>query len=729
MNFFEGLILSLAIFPAACITGYVIAGLLKGISAGIRLCLAALAGLGQWLLLVATINLYWPLDLVASWGIIGGGWILTFLLPYARRALIADFREWWRTPGCRWLGLSPLPIMGLLLLPLLLYPGQIFYEGTGNHDSYFWVSAAEWLQHHPYLVSPDIGKDLPMFRVSGAITGLQPAWGRMGTEGVLALVASGLNILPIKAYIYGQAGLFPFWLAGLAVFVQGVLCRRPPVWALVLGGCLQPLFYFYATNNNIPNLLGVLFAPVLLIGFVRLAEPGDVPRFGWVWLIAVSLHGSLCTYPEMVPFVLLVAGVAVLTRLPEAWRQGRLGAALGWVFLAGGMGLVLQPYTTWRAVHGFLNSFQLARGDMRWSNMLEILSGSSYFPALITLNVPSLRMLGPETGWLLSALLLVIGWQVLRRAADRPLAVVSLLSAFLLIGYTLATGFNYGWQKASQFSGIFIAGWFTTGALCLIPLTDKSRWSIPYKAALTGLVTFLGLAMGYAGTLGTERAREKGIDARWLSLRTLSRDSLQGQHVEVVGATFLLPFFHSMWSIYALPYSELRFDSRGEQMGGYLREYYKNLPPAATPPRAYLVGRNWADTFDALSPRLAEGRYHALVGRTNKVLKFEGLYPTNGVPDLVAPRAAITLVPAETAALYLEIVTRFRTPPQPPAMTLRYGPPDQSDTWKTQVVPYPWTCRVPVVQGTPVTIEILIPVSTDEVDRPLRLKTVRMVAQ
>ena len=734
MNFAEGLLLVLFIFPAACLTGYSSVGLLATLSAGVRMCLASLAGLAIWLWLVACLNIWLPINFWVAWSIIGASWLGTSLLPYARRALLADGRALFASTGCRWLVLAPLPLIAGMLLPMVMHRGLVFHDGTSNHDSFFWIIAAEWLQQHTYLASPNPALDPAVFSVSGTITGVSPAWGRMGTEGLLALLASALNLTPLSVYVYVQVGLLPLWLASTVVFVRLVLAKNFPAWVFCLGASLQPLFVFFITNNSMPNLLGALVAPALLVAFVRLTETTGLARFerpGWGGVAALMLHGLLCSYPEMAPFVLFAAGGAVGAKLCRIDRRGWRARLMAGIVSAGVAGLLIQPLTAWRACGGFWNSLTVARADAIWGNIFAPLNPGEYIPALTTLNVPACGQLGPGLGWALSLLLVITLILVVRRAQDKATALAGLSGFILLISYTLVTDFSYGWQKATQFSGVIVAGYFTFGSFVALAPVAGLRASVLRYAGIAILAVF----MAYATIWGCARnyywAENKALDRSFLALKNLSDGELRHQPVEVVGATFDRPFFYTMWAVYALPYSYLSFDARGGQRGGYLSGHlpvFNPGSPEAVKPQAYLVSRAWADTFDADSIRLSSGPHHALLTQTNKVMAQNGVYPMTGVPQIARASFSFTLLPYADGVFEMEIALRQTDRSMAAPLVISYGDPAHPEAGQTIKSRIPGIVRLPIRGGEKCQINVVATMAGREA-YPLELSRLRLTHQ
>ncbi|MES1168646.1 MAG: hypothetical protein ABUL61_05705, partial [Oleiharenicola lentus] len=300
-------------------------------------------------------------------------------------------------------------------------------------------------------------------------------------------------------YLYATASLAVVWFATVYLALRTFVTEKP---ALVTGAalvCLQPVFVFFHGNANLPNLLGALTGAAAIIALERALRAGTGARVeftAWATLAALSLHGLLCSYPEMVPFVLLPCGLLWLrpwfTRGPRLfWRTGLLTAI---VLLAG---LALNPATTIRAVYGFRASFSIARADVNWANLFNPLERAEFLPGLISLSVSGAKELGWWFGWPLSALIIAVFILIVRRSRDRFGLCVGLAGSLVLAGYTLVTGFAYGWQKTVQFSGIFFSLAFPAAAFDVLwgQLRTGAVWPRRLAtAALGALAIFLAYA-------------------------------------------------------------------------------------------------------------------------------------------------------------------------------------------------------------------------------------------
>lgn len=711
MNQIEGLLILIALPLSLLCSGYWLAALLGSGTPLERLAFALLCGLAVLLAGVAAVNFFHPLSGVWAYACLAPA-LLTFLLPRSRVGLISDLRQTAKS--------SPRPVLlaaglffGLLLWPVLRAPSSIFYDGTSNHDSFFWIAGAEHLKRHTYMELPVISATQPLTNQASALIGWHPAWGRMGTEGLLALASAVIGVSPLKLYLYATASLAIVWFATVYLALRTFVTEKPAVLTGAALVCLQPIFVFFYGNANLPNLLGALTGAATIIAVERAARVGAASRVeftAWATLAALALHGLLCSYPEMGPFVLLPCGLLWLrpwfTQGPRLfWRTGLLLAV---VLLAGA---VLNPATTIRGVRGFLASFAIARVDTNWANLFNPLDLSEYIPALITLSVSGAKELEWWFGGPLSVLILVVFGLIIRHSRDRFGLGASLSGSLVLLIYTLATGFAYGWQKTVQFSGIFFALAFPVAAV-------ETLWSLRSgsvqsrrlaTAALGALIIFLGFATVMNCRDIYKWSDRKVISADWFALRDQSRTTLRQAPVLIEAATFRMAFFHGMWSAYFLADSHIYFGGRGEESGGYLRSGIINeLNREIPPPSAVLVGRSWAEAFDANSPRILTGREYTLLQKSNRVFKLSGVYPLNGVPDHASGAVFLEIQPHSDSHLLLELSPRSKAGWTAGEWKLTRHAEGAEDFTATVTGPSPWQLKISLVAARRNLIDITL---------------------
>jgi hypothetical protein len=452
------------------------------------------------------------------------------------------------------------------------------------------------------------------------------------------------------------------WIAAVFLAVRTFFVERLGLLATFALVALQPVFVFFHGNENLPNFVGALAAAGAVLATERAVRSAK-NRGAWLVLLALSVHGVLCSYPEMLPFVVMPAGLLWLRawfklKPATAWRPA-LAISTAWI-----LGCVLNPVSTLRAWSGFIASFDTARANQNWANLFDSLSVVEYPPGLASLSAAAARSLGPIVGVLLTLVLLLGIFFALRRAVDRVGAIFTLAGSAALLAYTLYTGFDYGWQKTVQFGGAFWAAMFPVAIIdalaASVPTNVRVRQVL--RVALVSVVAFFTYATVVNCLDGHRWSYRKILTQDWFTLRDYGRSELHDQPVLVDGATFRMAFFHGMWAAYFLPDCELYFAARGRENGGYLRETVKHESREPLPPiSAYLVSRDWAETFDANSPRLVLGDTVALLKKANRVMTLSGVYPDNGYPDNAESEVHIGIRPHSTSTLRFVVVPRSRT--------------------------------------------------------------------
>lgn len=598
-------------------SGYPVAARIGRASPAERLAVAALAGLALVLGNLSVINLFAPLDRAWAWLAL---WTVLWTLAHGptRRLLRADLAAIvrHRRAACTAVG-------GLILLVALLWPlfgpsGLIYFDGTSNHDGYFWVSGAKYLQAHRYLDMPPLDRDHPWANLVRAVCGWHPAWGRVGGETLLATVASLVHADPVTIYWPVCAALFVPWTAAVFLVCRTFYIENLTVVAAGALGALQPLFVFFVVNSNLPNLLGVVVGAAALVAFERGLRATE-SRAGWLLLTTLATHAMLFSYPEIGPFVALPAALLAARALLRAGPARRRATA---PIVAAMLGLALNPVTTVRAYRGFLHSLGAAQHQAQWVDIFHRLMPGQYPPALATLSVPGIHYLGTAAGLFFSAVLLLAAVAAWRRARDWWGAAATLAGGAILAGYTLATGFSYGWQKSVQFSAVFIAA--------LVPVAALSIATAPVATALWVRLGRQALALGVAAVFlvalyfhvsdNVKWSQRKGLTRDWLALRTFAADHLSGTGVTVEQATFDYGFFDGMWAAYFLPDCRLVYGAVGRERGGYLRNtVYVEGDPAAPASGYSLVSRRWADAFGGRYERIFNGDQCVLLRGTNRM--------------------------------------------------------------------------------------------------------------
>jgi hypothetical protein len=675
------IILFAAIVPV--IAGYWLAGRIRSISAPERLAVASLAGLCTLLLAFSIVNFFAPMSGWRGWSCVLPA-CLTLLSRPLRSRLVADTAELLRHRMSLALG-----AIGLLLLAVMTWPeasqkGLIYYDGTSNHDGYFWVAGARYLEAHSYMDAATDGH------------GWRPGSGRAGSESLLAFVA-GLSCLdPVETYLPVTAALLLPWIAAVYLIVRTFWTDRLTTVGAAALFALQPMFIYLRANGNLPNLLGALTGALAVAAAARLLGTRE-ERVPWLALLTLSVSALLYSYPEIVPFILL-PGVLLLAR--ATYRGPRLAP---WVLLGCVLGLALNPATALRAYHGFLGSFQAARADRNWANIFAHLGPSQFLPALVTVSVPMAIYLGAIPCLAASAVLLSAAVPAFRRARDRFGAAASLSGGALLAAYTIHTGFHYGWQKTALFSGPFLVAILPIAAL---DACWKARGWVGRGLALC-VTLVLATGVAFQAMEIKKWSGRKFLDRDLLGLRAAA--GLQaGDTIVVDSATFGMSHFYGMWPAYFLPDHRLLYSRRGLASGAYPGN---GVPTESDPwlagSRLALVSPEWAKSFDANSERMYSSREAVLLRSANRVTRLDGLSPETGVPVTSGSRITIEIVPHSRSELRLTLAPSEAGPMALTSWRVRRNLPSAAEFVVDVGGAPPWRIAIPLEPAQPNQIEIL----------------------
>lgn len=601
------LVVAPAVFWA---NGAALAARLDCSSPGERIATALLAGLAAMLATLSWVNLVGPVAGFAALTVVAPA----ALLAPARvrqqaagdlRAVFSRRRSWLVVAGG---GL----FLGALLLPLLAQPGVIYYDGTANHDGFFWVTGAEYLRHHSYLKPAQIDATHPYLNAVRALTGWTPGFGRIGAEGLIALGAAFTGRTPVEVYLVVSASLFGVWLAAVYLTARRFIAPALSTPALLTLALVQPLFAFFHHNANLPNLLGMLCGASACLALVRGGEQARTqarrPRMAVLWA-ALSGHGVLVSYPELAPFVAL-PGLLLLAR---EWHAATDNHARRAVLRFGGAAalgaLVLNPVTTLRAGSGFATALLVAQENAQRANIFASVPPAGWWPAWLSASPKTGVELGAIGGAIVTLLLMASAALVFARARDRAGLAFMLAGSGVLALYTGFTGFHYGWQKTLQFASVGVAAMLPLGVVAVLPRVVRRRTPGVALAAITVLF------FAYASTIATLEAWKwsgrKKLEHDWLALRDVRLAS--DTHIEP--ATFAQPFFYGMWSTYFLCHTPVRFADASGANVGYLLDTTATATAATRPGRAEarLVSRAWAEAnAPAIAPRV-RGTSYALL--------------------------------------------------------------------------------------------------------------------
>jgi hypothetical protein len=600
VNRFETGLLLLAIPPGLIAAGYGLVAMLRTLSAAERLAAAMFAGFCAVLWTVSVVNLALPLD-----GIWGWTCVVPLVCPLwretTRAQLVADLAAFFGDRRGSVAVVTSVLFLAALLWPVWSRPDVVFYDGTASHDAFFWIVGAEHLKRHSYLQGAVTSPVYPLFYSIESIAGLHPVWGRMGAEGLLALISNLVGASPLKLYVAASAALFFPWLAAVFLVARTFVLERCTLLVVVCLVALQPLFIFFQANANLPNLVGVIAAALAMVAAARATDGGPGQR-GWLLLLALGGHGILCSYPELAPVTALsVALLLGRTWWRGGWRAGAAGASR--IMAATLAALVLNPVTTVRAWSGLVSSWTEAQQGAARPAIFATVAEAARGPAMATLSVPLGHDLATIGGLIAATVVLVALVLSIGRARDRWGVMAILAGGGAILVYTIVTGYGYGWQKTVQFSAIFLAALLPVGAVALgLGRAETARsWRAVASATALATIVLFGAATAENLRETYKWSRRKFLTRDWFDAREFTRRALHNAPVLVDARTFERPFFYTMWATYFLDESRVYF-AADEVAGGYLRPSVRKYPPDwVQSPRAMLVAGD-AATDDGAMP-------------------------------------------------------------------------------------------------------------------------------
>lgn len=251
------------------------------------------------------------------------------------------------------LGLLPALV---ILQPSVVTQNSIVMHPTSNHDSFFYVSSAEWLVDNRLIDEPTINSEIGPQSTSPAYA---PAlttsqlYLRQGEHLIQALVSSAWRG-PVSERWYQMQAAWLLLLPGSALALARLArlsSRSGWLGAAATGGA--SLLTFQALNQNSPSLLGLALFPLVLGLLVRVFR--DKPLEGATLIAcAVATAALVGTYPELLVFLPL-GGLMLVARSPGGWRTGgRRGVILALLSIA------ISPWAWYLAIRTLVRVVPLA---------------------------------------------------------------------------------------------------------------------------------------------------------------------------------------------------------------------------------------------------------------------------------------------------------------------------------------------------------------------------------
>ncbi len=497
---------------------------------------------------------------------------------------------------CTRIGISALIIalvtlLGVIValnLPILLYHALIF-EGTGNHDSFYYTVVAHYMQHHSFYAPIIYTPEHPYNEITRWTFGSAAPIGRVGAEGYLAWLSSLFNRNP--AFLYNATSTCGMIVAGLCCLLLLSPARQREirhgiarVW-LIPAALLTPVLYESVFNSNYSTVYGVaFFAAYLSASWMRSRTPRLV-------LAVLLMTAMLASYPELVPMAWACLGIGLLFR----WRPGRKFIAQT---VRDGLralrdmacSIVLFPWIAIPAWYVVFNAYIVMHASGPGTGLPDAnvgLAPARYMLATLMAN----RHIGEATPELLAAIILVllaflvvIG--VLRGGRNAPLLGGICAAFVVIVGIIYFQSYDYGKLKIVEYFAPLGTAIIISGTIGKLGTGSLGR----IKAGLIGASSG-AIIMVFAFTIRimvNESLFWGGLKRITPATMKLARaiQALPIGSLVSFGST-PWPYYYSMW----IPYlSDATFVySTGFASGGYFSSYVKQHPVAPITDARYLV--------------------------------------------------------------------------------------------------------------------------------------------
>lgn len=497
---------------------------------------------------------------------------------------------------CARIGISALIIVLISLvgvvvalnLPILLDHALIF-EGTGNHDSFYYTVVAHYMQHHSFYAPVAYTPEHPYNEIIRWTFGGAAPIGRVGAEGYLAWLSSLFNRNP--AFLYNAASTCGMIVAGSCCLLllsparlREIRHGNTRVW-LIPAALSTPVLYESVFNSNFSTAYGVaFFSAYLSASWMRSRTPRLV-------LAVLLMTAMLASYPELVPMAWACLGIGLLFR----WRLGRRFIAQttrdGLRALRDmACSIALFPWIAVPAWYVIFSAYIVMHASGPGTGLPDANAGlapARYMLATIMAN----RHIGDATPELLAAIILamlvfLVFMGVLRGGRNAPLLGGICAAFVVIVGIIYFQSYDYGKLKIVEYFAPLITAVIISGTIGKWGTGSLDR----IKAGLIGIssgaviivfVVTIGIMINESLFWG----RLKRITPATMKL-VRAIQALPNGSVISFGST-PWPYYYSMW----IPYlSDATFVySTGFASGGYFSSYVKQHPVAPFTDARYLV--------------------------------------------------------------------------------------------------------------------------------------------
>lgn len=642
--------------------GYPIVGTLRSRPGLSRIIIATLTGLAILIVTLRSLQYLFPIHAVTWWVLAACAIPVVFLWlrtsSYVR--LLRDIRAIGAVNIFTIMALC-VGLVIFLNLPTILFNARSF-EGTPNHDSFYYVVVAKFMVGHSFYEKIPLSPGHPVFAFMPSVFGWGTPLGRVGAEGYLAWLSVLFNKDPVLLYnSLSTAGAILLGLTSVLLFDTQLMRateRNKCTSLLVILGFLSPSIFTCVFNSNYATIYGVIFFAAYmatsLVGYYR--SHRIFPIIFCAALIAV--------YPELVPIAWACLAVAMTLR----WVSKRLPfnevLRLSVHTLINAItGVILFPWTTLSAWFVAKHSLMVASGPTATYSYPHLPPGVvDRIAAFVTTSNSFATELPHEVSLALFVALAFVFFRSLFSGMRRGSIVTAGIMIYAVMGAVLlGHHYSYGSLKATEYFSPFIIPAFANGQL--IGVNRTARWFSKGAMALPGVVIVITFAWAISTLVRTSITwgRQKRIDPSTLKLASFIRELPRGALLTF--GPIPSAYYYTMW----LPYlSNRTFLFTKQYDGGYLAPYVKNNPFAPIFEATYTVQSSSDDWAAAPFPSgkvYRFGRFE-LVYDPGAVRAFtNGLYPSEGTWAWMGDDLRIYIGKPKAAHAFLNIYLADRFHP------------------------------------------------------------------
>ena len=586
------------------------------------------------------------------------------------------------------------------LWPLADFHAIVPFEGTGNHDEFYYIFLAQRLYETSWSTI-----------VSGALDGVSLITSaamlpRFGAELIMVFFATigGISI-PASHPLASAAGSV-LWVAGaLLVFATCLGPRSRTRVAAMVVIVLSPAAAYIVANNNLATLFGTAFVAGFGWALATCLQPEATAASGW--RAGALLAATLTCYVELIPVVMFVSFAVLLAAWASAGQFARL--PLRNLALVPLSCLILHPHVFADASATWERHRQTAADSISWTSLFDYHDVSWGMLTTLTASPTTVSLL---PAWVIAGFCVALAGAAVpvmnRRLANVWLPLTG--GGLITLGLALRYDMHYTEYKAVQLLGIPACVLVALIATEIVARA-RARFGSPAHARTHALIAvdrlapvwlfcgaaivalwFKAFAHDYALYGELAKVKHQSTDVR--TLVDAGRALPAGAVLYVSADLGENPFFKSRWIAYMLRDRPLVFHPRYHG-GGYLHDldvaYNRDLWKITH----IVAGIDRGPRLPATrAPIFANHMFQVVdLGRENFVEMYGGFHDDEEWFRWMADKAVIRVFGVAGNFLHVQFLGRFEPAAGEESILVTVGQ---------------WSKRYPIPRGTG-TIDIPLP--------------------